>query len=232
LLAPALIFGAASFPHLSRAANGGQFKAEVRAALRPILWLGTLAAIGTFLFADDAIAIVYGQHFGPSGVILKVYAPGFFLLFMNVLLATAFFALGRAKAFSVAKWASVVVSTVLGLLLIPIFQEHTGNGGIGVAAAFVSGELVVFGGGIFMLRLGMDISVDMARALGAALTLLLFWLMRPLPFLIGVPACVLAFLLCSVGLGLVRRADVRLFRALLHKESAPQTSRSLGHHGA
>ena len=219
LLAPALIFGAASFPHLSRAANGGQFKAEVRAALRPILWLGTLAAIGTFLFADDAIAIVYGQHFGPSGIILKVYAPGFFLLFMNVLLATALFALGRAKAFSVAKWASVVVSTVLGLLLIPIFQERMGNGGIGVVVAFVSGELVVFGGGIFMLRLGMDISVDMARALGAAaLTLLLFWLVRPLPFLVGVPACVVAFLLCSVGLGLVRRADVQLFRALLRKE--------------
>jgi O-antigen/teichoic acid export membrane protein len=187
LVSPALILGAASFPHLSRTANGGQFKAEVRAALRPILWLGTLAAIGTFLFADDAIAIVYGQHFGPSGIILKVYAPGFFLLFINVLLATALLARGRAKAFSVAKWASVVVSTVLELLLIPFFQERTGNGGIGVVAAFVSGELVVFGGGIFLLRraiLGMDISVNMARALGAAaLTLLLFWLMRPLPFL-------------------------------------------------
>src|SRR5450631_724696 len=59
--APALIIGAASYPRLARtAANGGPFKAEVRAALRPILWLGALAAIGTFLFADDAIAIVYG----------------------------------------------------------------------------------------------------------------------------------------------------------------------------
>ena len=223
LVAPALILGAASFPRLSRTANGGQFKAEVRAALRPILWLGALAATGAFLFADDVIAIVYGQqHFGPSGIILKVYAPVFFLLFMNVLLGNALFALGRAKAFSVAKWASVVVSTVLELMLIPIFQERMGNGGIGVVSAFFASEFVVFGGAIYLLRpegLGLDISADMARALGsAALTLLVFWWLPPLPFLVGVPLCVTVFLLCSLGLGLVRRADVQLFRALLRKE--------------
>jgi len=224
MLAPALILGAASFPRLARAAaNRGRFKAEARAALRPILWLGALAAIGTFLFADDAIAIVYGPlHFGPSGIILKVYAPGFLLLFMNVLFGNALFALGRAKAFSVVKVASVVVSTALELVLIPIFQQRTGNGGIGVVAAFVASEFVVFGGAIILLRregLGLDILVDMTRALGsAALTLLLFWWLPPLPFLVGVPVCVIAFLVCSVGLGLVRRADVQLLRALLRKE--------------
>ena len=199
------------------------FKAEVRAAQRPILWFGALAAIGTFLFADDAIAIVYGQQqFGPSGIILKVYAPGYLLLFTNILLGNVFFALGRAKAFSVVKVASVVVSTALELVLIPLFQQRTGNGGIGVVAAFVASEFVVLGGAIFLLRqasLGLDILVDMARALGsAALTLLLFWWLPPLPFLVGVPVCVIAFLLCSVGLGLVRRADVQLLRALLRKE--------------
>jgi O-antigen/teichoic acid export membrane protein len=221
-------YGAASYPRLARtAANGGQFKAEVRAALRPILWLGALAATGTFLFADDAIAIVYGQrHFGPSGMILKVYAPGFFLLFVDVLLGCALFALGRATAFSVAKAASLVVSTALELVLIPIFERRMGNGGIGVVAAFVTSEIVVFGGAILLLgrgTLGLDVAVDMARALGSAtLTLLLFWWIPPLPFLIGVPVCVIAFLLCSIGLGLVRRADVQLFRALLRKEqSAP-----------
>ncbi len=127
-----------------------------------------------------------------------------------------------AQPFAVVKVASVVVSTGLELALIPIFQQHTGNGGIGVVAAFVASEFVVFGGAIFLLRresLGLDISVDMARALGsAALTLLLFWWIPPLPFLVGVSVCVIAFLLCSVGLGLVRRADVQLFRALLRKE--------------
>jgi O-antigen/teichoic acid export membrane protein len=230
MLAPALILGAASFPSLARAAaNGGPLKAEVEAALRPILWLGALAAIGTFLFADDAIAIVYGrQHFGPSGIILKVHAPGFFLLFMNVLFSSALFSLEQAKAFSALKVVSVVVGTALELVLIPFFQKHAGNGGIGVVAAFVASEFVVFAGAVFLLRrkgLRPASFVDMARALASgALTLLLFWWMPPLPFLIGVPVCVIAFSLCSVGLGLVRRSDVQLFRVLLRKErSAPHT---------
>src|SRR6202166_1581650 len=224
IMAPALIIGAASYPRLARtAANGGPFKAEVRAALRPILWLRAIAAIGTFLFADDAIAIVYGRRdFGPSAMILKVYAPGFFLLFIDVLLGNSLFALGRVTGFTVAKAASLVVSTVLELVLIPIFEQRTGNGGIGVVAAFVASEIVVFGGAVVLLgrgTLGLDVAVDMGRALGsAALTLLLFWWMPPLPFLVGVPVCVVAFLLCSVGLGLVRRADIDLFRSLLRKE--------------
>lgn len=228
MLAPALILSAASFPSLARAAaNGGTFKAELQAALRPILWLGTLAAIGTYLFADDAIAIVYGQrYFGPAGIVLKVYAPGFLLLFINVLFGCAFIALQRTKEFAALKMADVVVCTVLELVLIPFFQQRTGNGGIGAVAAFVASEFVMFAGAIFLLqrkRLGPDILVDLARALSsAALTLLLFWWIPPLPLLIGVPVCVIAFSLCSVVLGLVRRTDIELFRALLRKErSAP-----------
>jgi hypothetical protein len=137
------------------------------------------------------------------------------------LLGYALFALGRANAFSVVKVASVVISTVLELILIPVFQQRMGNGAIGVVAAFVASEFVVFGWAIFLLRrtvLGPDIAVDMSRALGsAALTLLLFWWLPPLPFLVGVPVCVFAFSLCTVGFGLVRRTDVQLFRTLLRK---------------
>ena len=72
------------------------------------------------------------------------------------------------------KVASVVVSTALELVLIPLFQQRMGNGGIGVVAAFVVSEFVVFAGAIVLLRqasLGLDILVDMARRSG----------LRPLP---------------------------------------------------
>jgi O-antigen/teichoic acid export membrane protein len=224
IFAPAAILGAATFPRISRAAaDRTQFTVEVRAALRPLLWLGALAAVGTYLFADDAIAIVYGrQHFGPSGIILKAYAPAFLLLFVNVLLGNALFALHRARAFSGVKVASVVVGTALDLALIPLFQQRMGNGGIGAVAAFGLSEIVVSAGLILLLRragVRLGLSVDMARALASAgLTLLLFQWMPPLPFLVGVPTCVIAFLLCSLGVGLVRRRDFRLFWALLLKE--------------
>src|SRR5262249_54555163 len=149
----------------------------------------------------------------------KVYAPGFFLLFIDVLLGYLLLALERATALSVAKVSSLVVSTALDVVLIPIFQQRTGNGGIGVVAAFVASEVVVFGGALFLLprgSLGLAVAIDMARALGsAALTLLLFRWIPPLPLFVGIPACIIVFLLCSVALGLVRRGDAQLFRALL-----------------
>jgi len=236
MLAPAALLSAASFPRLTRAAAASRdsFRTEARAALRPILWLGTLAAIGTFLFADDAISIVYGQrHFGPSGMILKVYAPGFFLLFIDVLLGHALLALGRSTALSVAKVASLVVSTALEVVLIPIFQQRTGNGGIGVVAAFVASEVVVFGGAIFLLPrgcLGFGVGIDVARALGsAALTLLLFRWMPRLPFLLALFICVVGFLFFSLALGLIRRTDAQLFRALLRtgQSAAPPYSAAM-----
>jgi O-antigen/teichoic acid export membrane protein len=223
LLAPALIIGTASVPQLSRAAASGvPFKAEIRAALRPILWLGALASIGTFLFADDAIAIVYGQHFGPSAVIMKVSALGFLQLFMSVSFFTTLFALGRAKALSVMRVTGVVITTALEPVLIPIFQERMGNGGIGVAAAAVASEFVIVVIAIFLLRreiLDLDFWVDIARALGSvALTFFFFLWMPPIPFLVGVPLCVIVFSLSSLGLGLVQRDDIRLFKTFLRKE--------------
>ena len=62
-----------------------------------MVWLGGLAAVGTWLFADVAIHVVYGQRaFGPAGIILSVFGLGLFLVFIDVLFGTALTALGRA----------------------------------------------------------------------------------------------------------------------------------------
>ena len=110
LFAPAGILASAFFPRLSRAAaNPIDFTREVRKALRQMLWLGGLAGVGTYLFADTAITLVYGSlHFGPAADILRVFGPGLFLLFMGVFFSHALTALGRERAFVVAKVCSVV----------------------------------------------------------------------------------------------------------------------------
>ena len=96
--------------------------------------------------------------------------------------------------------------------------------------AFVASEFVVTAGALYLMRqsLGLDMAVNMAQALGSlALTLLLLRSMPPLPFLTGVSVCVIVFLFCSVGLGLLRRSDLELFQALLRKnQSAPKSSAS------
>jgi O-antigen/teichoic acid export membrane protein len=227
LIAPALIVGAAAFPRLSRAAAWPSlFEAEFQTALRPILWLGALGAIGTIFCADGAIGLVYGhRQYGPAGTILKVFGPGIFLLFVDVLFGNALTALGRASAFSMIKVASIVVSTGLDLLLIPWFQRTYGNGGIGAVAAFILSEVVVFAGALQLMpkgTMGRGAVLDIGRSLLCmAATALLFALLPPLPLYVAAPACVTAFTLCSLATGLLRRGDLDLLKSLLRKKSPP-----------
>jgi O-antigen/teichoic acid export membrane protein len=221
LYAPAGILISAFFPRLSRAAdNPTEFAREARKALRAMLWLGGLAGVGTYLFADTAISLIYGSlHFGPAADILRVFGPGLFLLFIGVYFGYAMTALGREREFTVIKVCSVVVSTLLALFLIPYFQRRSGNGGVGAVLAFVLSELVIFVGSLFIMprgTLGSAVFVDGTRALTAAgLTAAFFYVVPPMPFWLGIPVCVFGFAGLSWAVGLVRRADIDLLAAMV-----------------
>lgn len=221
LFAPAMILASASYPRLSRTAHDpGAFRPEFRAAIRPLLWLGALGGVGTYLFADVAVGLIYGaQSFAPAGAILKVFSIGLFLMFIDVLLGHVITASGRSTGFAVAKVASVLVSTALDLQLIPYFQERFGNGGIGVIVAFASSEVVVFAGSLYLMPRGSlepRIAVDVVRAVASgAATALLFAALPPLSPFLAIPLCVLVFAAASFALGLVSRSDLQALRQLL-----------------
>jgi O-antigen/teichoic acid export membrane protein len=223
LMAPASILGAAAYPRIARAsADPVAFRREVRSALRPLLWLAALAGTGAYLFAGTAIGLIYGSRgFQPAATILEVFAPGLFLLFIDILFGNIVYASGRGTGFAIAKIVSVVVGTALDLLLIPWFQEHYGNGGIGVVVAFALSEFVVFAGALVCLPRGTlepATGLDGARALGAAgATVLLFRLIPPVPPWVGMPLCVGAFAAVSLALGLVDRRDLAELAALVRR---------------
>ena len=223
LTAPATILGAAAYPRLARLSeDAAALRREVRAALRPLLWLGALAATGTFLFAEAAIDLVYGSGgFGPAASVLQASAPGIFLVFVDTLLGITIYACGWGTGFAIAKIVSVVVGTGLDFLLIPVFQSRFGNGGIAVVVAFALSEIVVTLGALFVLRRGTleaRAGLDVLRALAAAgATVLAFQLLPRLPFPVGVPLCVAVFAAASLGLGLVGRRDLHLLWSTLRR---------------
>ncbi len=225
LLAPSLILGAAAFPRLSRAAGDVEaFHHEMSTAQRPMIWLGGLAAVGTWLFADVAIRVVYGQRsFGPAGIILAVFGLGLFVVFVDVLLGYALTALGRATAFSVLKIILVAIGTGLELWLIPWFQARTGNGGLGVVVSFVSCELLIFCGLLLLMprgTVGLRILTDAARAVGSALlTALLLHLLPPLPPWLAIPLCILVYTAATAALGLLRLDDLRALSTVIGSRS-------------
>jgi O-antigen/teichoic acid export membrane protein len=226
LMAPAVILGAAAYPRLARAsAEPGALRREVRAAFRPLLWLGALAGTGTYLFARTVIELIYGSRgFGPAATILEVFAPGLFLLFVDILLGNIIYASGGGNAFAVAKIVSVLIGTGLDVVLIPIFQARYGNGGIGVVVAFALSEFVVFAGAMVAFprrTLTSATAVDVGRALGAAgLTVLLFRLIPALPAWAGIPLCVAVFAGISLALGLIDKSDLTALTSLLSRKKA------------
>lgn len=228
LMAPAVILGAAAYPHIARASvKAAALRHEVRSAFRPLLWLGALAGTGTYLFAATAIRLVYGSRgFEPAATILEVFAPGLFLLFIDILLGNVIYAAGRGTGLAVAKIASVLVGTALDFALIPMFQRRYGNGGIGVVVAFALSELVVFAGAVIVLRRGTfhpATAVDAGRALGAAgATVLLFRLLPPVGPWLGIPLCIATFTAASVAVGLIGTRDLSLLWAAFSRRGSGQ----------
>jgi PST family polysaccharide transporter len=226
LITPAVILAVASFPRLSRAASQpAQFNREVRAAMRPLLGVGMLGAVGTYLFANVAVTVVYGQEkFGPAVTLLQFFAPALLLFFIDVLLGSAIVAAGKAKQLAVAKVLVILPTTVLDVVLVPLCQARFGNGGLGLVLAFAGGELMMVGAALLLVPRGMlerGLLIDAGRALLAgAGTLLLMGRLPQMSPILGIPGCVLAFAALSVTVGLVDRTDMALLGTLLRKRRA------------
>jgi O-antigen/teichoic acid export membrane protein len=224
LVAPASIVGAAMYPRLARAsADPADFRHALRTAFRPLLLLAVLGAVGTYLFADVAIGLVYGeQKFGPAADILRAFAPALMVIYVDMLFGYAIVSAGKAGQLAKAKVVAVIVTTLLEWLLISWFQARFANGGIGIVLAMACGELVMVGAAVVLIRHLLEgaMLVDVLRALaGGAATIALFRALPAITPFIGIPLCVLTFIaLCGV-VGLVRRADVEVLLAMFGRRS-------------
>lgn len=223
LYAPPSILASAAFPGLSRvASNLPEFARELRRAMRIMLWLGALTAVGTFQFADVAIHIVYGKRqYSPAADVLSVYGMGLFIIFIDMLLSTAMAALNRSAALSIVKICSVVASTILDIIFIPYCQRRFGNGGLGTVVAFILSELVMFGGVLYLLPRGIlsrGTLLDGARVLGAGFVTLA--VLRLIPHLVpwlAIPLCIFLFTAVCCLFGLFGRSDFDRLRLAIRK---------------
>ncbi len=213
LLAPGTVLGAAMYPRLSTAAgDAAAFRRTFDQAFRPLLLLAVLGAVGTYLFADVPVALIYSlEKFRPAADGLRAFAPVLLLIYIDVLLSMAILATGRSGGLAIAKTASTVLTTGLVFVLVPPCQERFANGGLGVMYALAGGEVLMFAACMLLLREVVDgrMAGDMLRSLAAgAGTLLLFSLLPAFTPLLGIPLCMLVFGGLSLLVGAVKRSEV------------------------
>lgn len=76
-------------------------------------------SIGFAGWADDAIALLYGDHYLPSAGASRLLVVGQSINFFTILLFTALVAVGRNRLYAVATVSGVGVNIALNFLLIP-----------------------------------------------------------------------------------------------------------------
>ncbi len=223
LVAPAAILGSTMYPRLSRVANdSAEFSRTLRASFKPLLFVAVLGAVGTFQFADFAIAVLYSERkFGPAADILRAFCPALVLIYIDMVFGYSILAVGKATQLAKIKVGAVVVTTLFELVLIRFFQMRFDNGGIGIVLAVAAGELVMVLGAVFMLRrsLAPSMAIDAVRGLAAGAATIL--LMRVLPVIHpvrGIMVCVALFTAVSAAIGLITRDDVAMLSSILRRD--------------
>jgi O-antigen/teichoic acid export membrane protein len=224
LVAPATILGTGMYPRFSKVAGDPiELKRVLRVAFRPLLLIGVLGAVGTYLFADVAINTVYStRQYGPAADILRAFALGLLLIYVDMFLGSAMLARNQGGALAVAKTVAIVVTTAASFVLTGWFQTNYGNGGIGTMIAMAVGEIVMIVSMIVLLWHALDrgMIVDGIRALASGV--LTIGIMKLLPALnpfITIPACIALFVGLSFVVGAMTRADLEMLLATVRRSS-------------
>lgn len=228
LIAPATVLATAIYPRLSAAASDPvEFKRNFDMSLRPLFLLAVLGAVGTFLFAEVPIGLIFGlPKFAPSAQTLRAFALVLLLMYVDVFLNMAVLAAGKAGRLAMVKIISVTIATALAFLLVPICQARLGNGGVGVMYAMATGELFAFVASWILIREYVDGRAigDMSRGLGAGVaTLLLFEVLPAITPFLAIPMCVAVFAGVSWLFGAIRQADINALQSMFRK-STPAAS--------
>ncbi len=216
---PANVLAAALYPTLSRLYGSAKYGTLLDDALRATVILGFLSATGTYLFADTAIAMIYGADvFGPAASNLRLLAAYVPLVFVNIILGTALMAASRLTPWILAKLGSVLVAAGMSLVLIPLAQSSLGNGGLGCAAGTLAAEAVMFVAALLLVpidrpRLAATLAKHFGRGAAAAAAMAgAAWMMRGADPLASMAIAVTTYCASAGLLGAVRREDVRFVR--------------------
>jgi len=124
----------------------------VQKSLDLIMIAGIPVSVGIFAFSKDIIGFFYGlEGYGASVLLLKIFAVGNLLVYVDVIIGTVLLASDKQFQLSLNAFAAIFVNVGLNYFLITRCQTEFGNGGIGSAIATVVTEFFVMTRMVFML---------------------------------------------------------------------------------
>lgn len=221
---PASALVTALYPTLCRlySERRERFNHTTRSTLQTATILTVPIAAGCGLFPELGYLVYGSGEFEEVADNLRVLSLHIFLVYMSMPLGSAILAAGRARAWSVVQALCVVVSAVVDPIVIPWFQTHAGNGGLGVCWASVASEVMMVGLGIWLLPSGV-LAFGMLRPLVSALIgggsmALVAWLLTGVHPLLGAPVALVAYALTLWVTGGLNREQIAFLKSVARKK--------------
>ncbi len=132
------IFNMAVFPVFSRLwAKEDEVLAKTsKKSIDFILLAGIPVSIGLIVFAREFVGLFYGiEQYGPTADLLKIFSIGILLVYIDIILLPLLIASDQQRRATIFGFFAMLLNPTLNWFLIPYFQTHYGNGGIGATIA-------------------------------------------------------------------------------------------------
>jgi O-antigen/teichoic acid export membrane protein len=121
-------------------------------SLRFMIIAGIPMCVLFYGFSGDIIDLFYGiEEYGPSALILKIFAVGVVLVYVDFILGSTILATDKQKKWAAVGFIAILFNTGLNYLAIPLSQTIWGNGGIGAAVATLATEAFILVSALLML---------------------------------------------------------------------------------
>jgi O-antigen/teichoic acid export membrane protein len=219
-----LILTTAVFPVMSRmwVQDEESLTATVQKILDYVIIAGIPVSIGMFAFSEIIIQFFYGvQQYHSSIVLLKIFALGSLMLYIDIVIGTILLASDKQWQLSVTSFIAIFINIILNYFLIPFCQHHMGNGAIGSSIATILTEFFVMMRMIFMLPAHVTRRVHITKQLKAAAAgvcmILSIWGMRAVTvhWIIQVAGAVVVFFMSAAVLRIFDAADIVIFKKMI-----------------
>jgi O-antigen/teichoic acid export membrane protein len=157
LLLPATTRIGALYPTLCRlyTTDRPSFERTANGALRSVALLAVPVALACGLFPELGVALFSRVSFQPAEDNLRIFALFVALVYFSMPLGTIILAAGKQRAWGLVQCLCVGMSVVFDPILVPVFQRHTGNGGLGLCVAAVLSEMVMIAFGVALAPKGV-----------------------------------------------------------------------------
>lgn len=217
LIFPVTAMTAALYPTLSRLSRQQplEYRNTIRSALRASIAITMPLSVGCAAFSELGMLLYSRESFAQVEQNLRIQAVQVFLLYFSMILGVGLNAAGQQRKWAAVQLLCVVVSLSGDPWLIPWFQAHMGNGGLGVNVTSVCSEVLMVGAAIWLLPQGIvdrSVLITLAKALLAGLVMFAVATeLHSAGLLVAIPVATATYGLALLGL---RGFDARELRAM------------------